>query len=105
MARNNVQLHIDSRAIEKFLNGNEVQQAALKKANMGLAIAKATAPKGTGKFAAGFKVKPATVKAGRQDRPRAGAVIENTTPYAAYVHRKREENFMKNLRRRMDGKS
>jgi len=105
MAKNKVQLHIDSKAIEQFLNGTEIQKASIKKANMGLAVAKATAPRGSGKFASGFTVKPAKVPGGRQNKERAGAVIQNSTPYAAYVHKKREENFMKNLRKRMDGKS
>ena len=105
MANNKVQLHIDSKAIDRFLNGTEIQKAGVKKAQMGLAVAKATAPRGTGRFAAGFSVKPAKVQAGRQNKERAGAIIQNNTKYAAYVHRKSESNFMKNLRLRMDGKS
>lgn len=106
MAKNNVNLQIDSKAVERFLNGTEIQKASMKKAQMGLAVAKATAPRGsTGKFASGFTVKPAKVQGGRQNKERSGAVIYNSAPYAAYVHKKREENFMKNLRKRMDGKS
>lgn len=105
MAKNNIQLQIDSNAVEKFLNGSELTKAAVKKANMGLAVAKATAPRGTGKFASGFKVVPAKVKAGRQNKERSGAVIMNSEKYAPYVHKSRQENFMKNLRKRMDGKS
>lgn len=105
MAKNNINLQIDSKAVDRFLNGTEIQKATLKKANMGLAVAKATAPKGTGRFAAGFSVKPAKVEGGRNNSERSGAVVFNATPYAAYVHKKREENFMKNLRKRMDGKS
>lgn len=105
MNNKKIHLQIDSQAVDRFLNGTEIQRAALKKAAMGLAVARATAPRGTNKFTSGFQVKPAKVDGGRQKKPRSGAVIENTTPYAAFVHKKREENFMKNLRKRMDGKS
>lgn len=105
MAKSNFELHIDSNAVEKFLNSTELTKAAVKKANMGLAVAKATAPRKTGKFASGFQVKPAKVKAGRQNKERSGAVIVNSEKYAPYVHKTRQENFIKHLSKRMDGKS
>lgn len=100
-----IELHIDSKALNTLLNGTEVQKAAIKKANMGLAVARATAPKNTRRFASGFQVKPAKVQGGRRNEDRAGAVLVNTAPYSAYVHKTRQDNFMKELRRRMDGKS
>ena len=105
MAKSNIVLHIDSSALNRLLNGSEVQKAAVKKATMGLAVARATAPKGTGKFASGFQVRPATVQGGRLNEDRAGAVIINTAPYSPFVHKRREQNFMKNLRLRMEGRA
>ena len=105
MAKSNIDLHIDSKALSTFLNGPKVQQASMRKAQMGLAVAKATAPQKTGKFASGFEVQPATVQGGRKNEDRAGAIIVNKTPYAAYVHKKQQGNFYKLLRQRMEGKS
>ncbi|MGQ3385292.1 hypothetical protein [Glutamicibacter sp. TV12E] len=103
MAKKNVDLYIDPKALNTFLNGTTVQQASMRKAQMGLATAKATAPRKTSRFAAGFQVQPATVQGGRRNENRAGAVIVNKVEYSAFVHRRQQENFFKLLRKRMDG--
>lgn len=76
----------------------QLSQAAVSAGKQGLARAVASAPRRSGRFASGFEVVPATVQAGRRNEPRAGALVRNAVPYAAYVHKSKvAKNFMASL--------
>lgn len=79
--------------------GNAVEQVA----NKGLKWAQASAPVDSGKFKGNFSVEQQAVKAGKKGETRQGAIIKNTTPYAHFVHRAGEKNFMNQIVARVEG--
>lgn len=86
----------DRRGLREIGMSSGVQQASVEAAERGKAYAEAMAPRDSGTFARSFRVRPETVNAGRSNEPRAGAVLENTAPYARYV-RSKGDSFMYNL--------
>lgn len=75
----------NERGFKEILGSPALANAMVKAGTPAMAEAARTAPKRTGAYAQGFSIKPALVPAGRKGELRAGAVIENDTPYARYV--------------------
>ncbi len=59
--------------------------ACVAAANKGRAEAERIAPRDSGEYANSFRVRAETVRAGRANEPRAGAVLENVSDHAAAV--------------------
>lgn len=59
--------------------------AMVEAAEAGRRVAETMAPRDSGAYASAFVVLPVTVKAGRANEPRAGAMLANTSPHAAGV--------------------
>lgn len=94
----NATFTVNESGLRALHNSGSMSRAVVAAAEQGLARARNAAPRRTGAFTAGFEVVPATVPGGRQNRPRAGALIINEVPYAAYVRKsKAAKSFMSQI--------
>jgi hypothetical protein len=82
----------DERGFKELLGSPALSEAMIQVGLPALQVAKSTAPKRTGAFARGFTIKRSLVPAGRDGELRAGAIIENSTPYGRYVISQNPDN-------------
>ncbi len=102
MSKSNYQ--IDPQGLKSLANTPGMSAAMVARAEVGLAKARASAPRNTGDFSRSFKVRPEEIKAGRRGDTRAGAVIESTVDYGAFVGGKKPGHFMSTLVPHIEGK-
>ncbi|MFF5793682.1 HK97 gp10 family phage protein [Paeniglutamicibacter sp. NPDC012692] len=88
---------MDPQGLKALANTSGMSEAMVHAAQSGLNMARASAPRNTGKFADSFRVRAEKFKSGRRGEERSGAVIESTVDYGAYVGGKAPRNFMHSL--------
>ena len=88
----------DRQGMARLVRSQPIGNAVVAAAEIGLAHAQSSAPRRTGAFASSMEVIPAVVVGGRGNQPRAGAIIRNAVPYAAYVRKsKHAKSFMSSI--------
>lgn len=89
---------------KQMLGSSSLASAMVQIGRPALKEAQNTAPKRTEAFSKGFSIKPSLVPAGRKGELRAGAVIENDTPYARYVRESKDaRSFMWTIAQKLQG--
>lgn len=88
---------MDPSGLRSIGQSAEMGKAMVAAAQQGLEWAEQSAPRDTEQFAQNFEIVQTDVKKGRKGEVRSGAAIRNNKPYAAFVHKKGETNFMNQI--------
>jgi len=93
----------DAAGMRALANSGEVSAAMRQVAEVGMRWAESVAPRDSGEYVSAFGVQAATLRGGRRDEPRAGAVLFNSANHAGVVEHRagilaRSVNIMEGYR-------